>query len=766
MFSKSKINIAMAATLAFTSVGCSDFLNGKKAEPQVMELSDARFKCLQSLPNQLQKFSVGDAQEKDIRDGSDCMIEALLYFNKRTFGSLPNAYTVEEMRKFFGKYFLKENNVTPQFAAELMKIKQALLGGATTYITKEEIIRLVEILKVVREEAVQLAPHVKILLNQKTQKTAEWEQITLATDQLRLALQRLLDKTQIAKSEYSFEDAKKALAGFSEFIRGETPFAPYDQYGEWIPVVESVKNILMGERAQFTSKLQWSESLDTLINLYELALKYHYSLSDLKFEDRSKLRQVSQFLGQSLQLIQNSHGLKTTGRITIKDIDNLIEQLTAKFPSSISGKALKKTYRAVLIKVLDPERKSDTRDLQGLERKHLATIAREFNIWRLHQSFVDSLQYDEMGGGYTQSELYQAYTKFNRSFVIEKGLVDDAFEQKALELAWQDYGEILKKETPVSFNEQGRLIIARDAKNMKQTWKSLTKANFVRALARLLTLGWGDNTKGRMTSASISQPGLISWYDDFQEIGRDLKAFDPRSANSGGRSFLEANFFTFSGNGDQAMDQSETYEFVSTLVAAGLSSSQAVQDHMGLAGCLIEEKDVFGNAFIKEECFKSQIRKHFDLYFNNLPGMVQYVRSLSTADWEQFYRHLAVASEAPSQKRGYVETANIRTMVTILHYIEGLMVMYDADGSSTLSLDEIYAATPRFMSFFKTVTDTKSETLLEEGFAYLVFRGSIPGAGGLARFQWDKMWGIDDARRMEIVRIFGTLKDQLNKPKN
>ncbi|KHD88164.1 MAG: hypothetical protein OM95_10365 [Bdellovibrio sp. ArHS] len=765
MFFKNTFRILTSVTVALTSAGCSEFLNGKKAEPQVMELSDARFKCLQSLPQQLQKFSVGEAQEQDIRDGADCMTEALLYFNKRTFGSLPNAYTVEEMRKFFGKYFLKENNVSPQFAAELMKIKRALLGGSTTYITKEEIVHIVEIMKVVRDEAVLLAPHIKILLNQKTQNTAEWEQISQATDQLRRALQRLLEKTQVSKSEYSFEDAKKALAGFSEFIRGETPFAPYDQYGEWIPVVEAVKNVLMGERAQFTSQQQWSDSLDTLINLYELALKYHYSLSDLRFEDRSKLRQVSQFMGQALQLLQNSHTMKTTGRIAIKDIDNLILQLTTKFPSTASEKALKKTYRAVLIKVLDPERKADTRDLQGLERKHLATISREFNIWRLHQSFIDSLQFEEKEGGYTQSELFEAYKKFNRTFVIEKGLVDDAFEQQALELAWQDFGEILQKNIPVSFNDEGRLLITRNANQLKQTWKSLTKANLIRALARLLTIGWGENATGRMTSAFISQQGLINWYDDFQEIGRDLKAFDPRSANSGGRSFLEANFFTFSGNGDQAMDQSETYEFVSTLVAAGLSSAQALQNHMALAGCEVKEKDVFGNPYINQGCFRDKLHKHFHYYFNNLPGMVQYVQSLSVADWEQFYRHLAVAAEAPGQKPGLIETANIRTLVTILHYIEGMMVMYDADGSSTLSLDEIYAASPRFMSFFKTVTDTKSETLLKEGFAYLVFRGSIPGAGALAGFQWDKMWGVEDAQRMEIARIFGTLKDQLNKPK-
>lgn len=766
MFSKTKLLLTSFLSLSLVTTGCSEFLNGKKAEPEVIEFSDARFACLKNIPGQLKKFSVGDAQENDVRSGFDCMNEALRYFNKRTFGSIENGYTVEEMRRFFGKYFLKENNVSPEFAAELMKIKRALLGGSTSFITKEEIGRLIEILNVVRDEAVELAPHVKLLLNQKMQKQAEWEAITSATGQLRRSLQRLLEKTQIAKSDYSFEDAKAALSGFAAFIKGEEHFAPYDLYGEWVPVVEAVKNVLMGQRAQFAGLYQWSESLDTLIDLYELALKYHYSLRDLHFENAAKLRQVSQFLGQGMKLILNSHQMKTTGRIPVEDLDNLIEKALPKITDDIRVKSLKKVYRAVLIKILDPERRGDSRSLMGLEKKHIATLQREFNVWRLQQSFIDTLPMEEYGGGVNTKELLAAHAKFNKTFVIERGLTDDPFEQNALEQAWQDFGVQLKNPVPVSFNSDGRLIIDGRAADLKQTWASLTKANFMRTLSRLLLLGYGDNNQGRISEISMSKKGLVSWYDDFQELGLDLKAFDPRSANSGARSFLEANFFTFSGNGDEVMDHKETYEFVSTLFAAGLASSESVRQHMILAHCDVQEKDVFGYPYLKEACFKEQLRKHFAVYFNNMPGMVRYIQSLTAEQWDAFYNYLSVASAAPQQKVGFVETANIRTMVTIMHYIEGVMVLFDKDHNEKLSLDEVYAASPRFISFFRTVTGTQSETLLKEGFAYLVFRGTIPGATDLAGFQFSKIWGVGEAQRMEIVRLFGTLKEQLNKPAN
>lgn len=760
----------VAGLLALTSltgvVGCSEFLNGKKIDPEVIEFSDQRFACLQNIPDQLEKFSIGTAEEREIRQGFDCMAEALTYFNRKTYGSLQNAYTVEEMRRFFGKYFLKKNNVTPEFAAELMKIKRALLGGSTGHITKDEIVNLVEFLRLMRDEAVELAPHVKVLLTQTEQKSTNWEQISSAIDQLRRSLKRLLEKTQIAKSDYSFDDVKNALSGFAEFIRGQEPFAPYQKYSQWVPMVESVKIVLMGRRAQFAGVHQWNSALDTLMDLYELALKYHYVIGDFEFNDKAKLRQALQFLNQGLKLLENSHQMKNAGRIPVEDLDNLIDQALPQVSDFISARALKKTYKAVLLKILDPVRLGDSRSLMGLERKHLLSIQRELNIFRLHQSFIDNLPWSEQDG-FVQSQLVEAYKGFNARMVIEKGLTEDAFEQKALHNAWADIGSLLDSPNMVVFDVKGHLVISGNAATMKQNWSSLTKFNLMRALARMLMLGYADNISGKMTAAGMSEAGLVAWYDDFQELGLEIKAFDPRSANSGSRSFLEANFFTFSGNGDDLMNQSETVEFVSTLFSAGLSTSNAVADHMKKAGCAVGDlKDVFGLPYYQQECFQRQLQRHMSVYFANMPGMVHYIHGLNQTEWNQFFGFLLSASLVQDQKSGLIETANIRTMVTILHYIESVMVIYDRDRNSALSVDEVYAAAPRFMSFFKKVNPGTYEFLIKEGFAHLVFFGNIPGAGGIAAFQLKKLWGIDDARRMEIARLFGTLKEQLNTVEN
>lgn len=754
--------LTMATVLSLASIGCSDFVNGQKPEKEEIKFSNDRLSCLKDVPTSLKRFSVGTAKESEIREGIDCMRDALNYFQKKTYGAQGNAYTVDEMRRFFSKYFLKENVVTPAFAEELMKIKKALLGGSVQTLTKEEITRLVDVLAIVRDESVKLSPHVQVLLNQLPDKKANWDHVSMAVEQLRVSLQRLLEKTEISRSDYSFEDAKNALAGFSEFIKGTEPFAPYEQYSKWIPVVESVKNILMGRDAQIVTLRQWKDSLDTLIDLYGLALKYHYVIHNFDMSNQTKVREISQFVGQALDLLENCHQMKTAGIITLGDIDSLIDAAVPALKINIREISMKRLYRAGILRLLDPNRNGDSRGILGLEKRHLSSLRREYNVWRLNQSFVDFVSNKFKGASLSAANLLQTYGEFESNKVISKGLTSDPYEQVALQNAWIDLGDQLKAPVLVTYNNRGRMFETDSSFELKTTWKSLTKSNLIRAMSRGLMLAYGEKTTGVLSEARMSKKGLVAWYDDFNDLMTDLKAFDPRTGNTGARSFLEANFFTFSGDGNDWMDMRETYEFISVLFSAGLASAGNIQDDITMKpGCALPKKDVFGMRYINEQCFKAYLRRGFKGYFDNLPNMARYVERLNDTQWEDFYSSLKAASSSPDPIPGTIETANVRTMVTIVHYVEAIMVIYDRDRNQTLSLDEVYAATPRFMSFIRGIGKSSSETILEQGFAFLVFKGHIPTAWELTKFQAQKNW-IGEATRADILRLFGSLREQLN----
>ncbi|MFM6927633.1 MAG: hypothetical protein ACKOX6_04175 [Bdellovibrio sp.] len=758
---KRNLLLSIAAVLGLASTGCSDFMNGQKAPKEEIKFSNDRLACLKDVPRTLKKFTVGTAKEAEIRDGFDCLRDGLTYFQKKTYGAQGNAYTMDEMRRFFSKYFLKENVVTPEFAQELMKIKKALLGGSVQTLTKEEITRLVDVLAITRDEAVKLSPHVQVLLNQLPNKKSDFERVSSAVEQVRSSFQRLLERTELSKSEYSLDDAKAAFSGFSDFIKGTEPFAPYEQYSKVIPIVESVKNVLMGREAQIVTLRQWKDSLDTLVDLYGLALKYHYVIHNFDVSSESKVREVSQFIGQGLDLIEHCHQMKTKGLIPLEDLDSLIETAMPVLKLDIREMSIKRLYRAGILRLLDAHRNGDSRGILGLDKGHLASLRREFNVWRLNQNFIDAVSAESRGQAMTQESLLKSYREMGNGNSLQKGFSNDPYEQTALQNAWIDLGEQLKAPVLLTYNKHGRMFEVDAHITLPTSWKSLTKSNLMRAMSRGLMLAYGDNQAGVLSEARLSRKGLITWYEDFTDLMTDLKAFDPRTGNTGGRSFLEANFFTFSGNGDDSMDIRETYEFVSVLFSAGLSSASDIQTDIESSGCAVNVKDIFGNRYLNENCFQARLRKGFGGYFDNLPNMASYVARMNDTQWNDFYNSLKSASLAPDQRPHLIETANVRTMVTIVHYVEAIMVVYDRDRNQTLSLDEVYAATPRFMAFLQGLGKSSSDTLLKQGFAYLVFYGRIPGAWDLTAFQAKKIW-LGEATRSDILRLFGSLKDQLN----
>jgi hypothetical protein len=453
--------------------------------------------------------------------------------------------------------------------------------------------------------------------------------------------------------------------------------------------------------------------------------------------------------------------MRAVGLIPLEDIDRLIEDILPWTKISLSEKALKKSYRAILLKMLDPGGGRDSRSLLGLEKKHLVALQREFNIWRLQQSFVDSLFKSEKDLGLRPQEIFQKYLKFDKVVLIENDIARDPYEQRALVRAWEDLGHLLEKPISGHFNPSGLFVLTPNHSVMRHNWHSLSQENLMRAISRMLLMGYGHNVKDRLSDTGMTKAGLISWFDDFQEVGLELKAFDPRAANSGSRSFMEANFFTFSGNGDQYMDHRETYEFVSLLFSAGLFSSEVIRKQMVKANCAISERDVFEYPFLEGGCFKIQLKKNFSQFFENMPGLSRYINNLNQEQWDLFYGYLLQASEVPAQRKGFVETANLRTMVMIVHYLESILICFDKDLSDSLSLEEVYRAAPRFLSFLKTMSPVSNETLIREGFAYLVFEGKIPTASDLFSFQVEKLKGLGEAERLEIVRIFGALKDKI-----
>lgn len=774
MFSKTLslgriLSLMLVLAGATQLVACGDFLKGQRKQSEVIELENQKLNQLQHLPENLRKLSLGEIKESEIHETFETLRHALEYFSRRTQGSVPDGYTVADIRSFFGTYFLKQNNVSPELAQEMMKFKKAIFGGSEKWITKKEIGQCVELLNILEEQTILLAPHFKVLLLKDKDK-ADWQKITAATDVLHQSLRKLLKNTELYKSDYSFEDAKNLVVGIANFISGEQLLASYQLAAQWGPLVVAIKNVLIGENARFAGIGDWNLALDNFIDLYEVALKHYYVVSSVSINDAQDLRQFSQFVGQIFRLFEKSYQMQKTAEIPFTAIDELVEKVVEArlLPKGLQVESIKKAYRIIVLRILEPQRNGDTRALLSLRKAHLQSLRREFNIWRLSQSFVDQIKWDSDDKVSRQGAADQ-YDLYDFDYVIRAGLERDLFEKEALRTAWKDFGLLLKSKNFVGFDEDGRLLITTKAQQKivfeRHSWKSLTKVNLIRSLSRILLIGYGDKGPAELSSGALSVGSLRKWYEEFNPIGQDLKIFDKRSPDPGQRSFLEANFFTFSGNGDERMDSYETFEFVSFLFGAGLGSSTQIQSAMGKGKCEISEIDEFGYPMMEETCFKNVMRANFAEFFINLPQLSAEVKAMTPAQWDEYYGALLTGTRVSPSAEKRIEVADLRTMVMVLHYVESLIQIYDRNGNQAFSYAEIETAFPRFASFLRKTNPGHDDTDLTDGFAYLLFYGAKPSTAQVLWLKGMKMVGaLPESRRAQIIKVFQVLKADMAKP--
>lgn len=760
-FSDVFLSWVVAMAMAFSLGACTRFLKEKNPEPQSLEMSDAKFLCLQHLPDQLHKFIRGQVMDQDIREGFRCTTEALLYFKNKTRGTYAEAYAPEDLRNFFGKYFLKENNVTPVFAMELFKLKKALFGGSDKIITKLEIQKVVDLLNQLKEQAVFMAPHMITLLGQNPDPTPE--DLDQAIQQVSQSLLAILKQVDLVNSNYSFEDLKKLMEGLDDFINTADTFHLNEKLSSNMKVVEAAKNIVISENVALDRFRDWQVIFKTGTGLYREVLRYLYFLKGEDLDHPQRLQALLTMVSNAFQILEESLPMQTQGGIHFNLIDSLLDRLEEKkwLPAQLSSEALKQTYKKIILRGLDPYRHHDPRGLHTLTRTHVLVLKQELKSFQIHQNFIDQLKWDQKDR-VRFKDLKRAALAYTPRSYIRDVLKTGDLEEESLLRTWKQGRDLLLKKHPVVFDSSGRLRVTPRLQREERSWNSLTKWNLMRALTRFLHLGYGQKEGFSDMPEEISPEGLKLWYEDFRQIGQELKAFDRRSQNAGARSFREANLFTFGGNGDGLMSVAETFDFVSFLIAGGMSSAEEIRQAMllGGRGCGLKEKDIFDYPMLNEECFKAQLRQNFPLYFSNLPGLVKEVSALSENEWNEFYSNLMKGARGVTSEGGPVETSDLRTAVMILHYVESLMSVYDRDLSGKLNEGEIRDAAPRFYEFMKVSSPVDSPWLVKDFFLYLLIKGEKPTVLSYSYFQGEKIFGrFQEVGRGEILRVFKVLKE-------
>lgn len=774
--------LVLSAVSVVVFSGCDRLLRSSQSESEkknagIVELSPQGLECLKEAPKIIQSYFNDQASEEQIHQVSACLGESLSTFVKFTQGKEANTYTDQELRHFFNRYLLKENQISPEFMIELMKIKTVIVGGAKATMTRAELDRIQSFIKILSAQLIQTRGLWKVYLFKAPTGTVNGKDLAIALEKGRGFIRQVIGASRLAGSLYELSDLKSFISELSGFL-GQSP--ELAEVTKWIPLVESLKVLFMGKHSPLNTEREWLDSLDWAARAYFLAIEYRYQIHRKDFSMVPSWNQLLDFVDRTLDVVEEAPVFQRDGKLQTVLIDRALDEFWKLdlFKTLVLPETVKKSYRMVILRVLErnPSRQAVAIEVHGLDRRHLSVLRIEYNIWKMTQTWInEQFQDGTIGAPVAYTKLLSAAVKFNHQSEIKK--MKEAKEQSDLfEVAWKDWQRLLKQDPALRWTLYSTLEIGKPLKSDEVSFVGLNYMNALRSLTRLVQRGYGEGQSRQVWNLHLKEKGLVSFEEDFRELGQAIGFLDPRSHNPGGRTFKEASFFTFHGNGNEYLSGLELFEELNLMISGGQTlTSWLIADGEHYKCATGEIDKVLSKPVFYENCFKDMLRKQNEFRLQSMPMLSREIKDFSSATWEEFYAQLMVVAGLEKRRAGIVEFAEIRTAVMVLQYVEVLMQVYDTNSNGRLSLDEMKIAAPRFRRFISGLADkeiAKSlprlqkflpglrnfDDIVDHIFLCMMYEGRRPGVNDLITFAGKRALGLGEIGRTDLVRVLSVLK--------
>lgn len=747
--------------LALGASGCSNLFGQKPDEKKPLEIKMNA--CMKDLKANLGLW-FQDGQG-DIGASIDCAAGAINEFSHRVQGQTKEVYTRAELSSFISDILTAESSPnagsTADLTAEILHVKQIILGGSDSLVTKDELARLRSLLLRARPFMVQLSPNLKTLLFRA--ESADVKQVASAKD----SLAAILD---LVATEFERNDVGRPEAGFRDLLKSANKLGMKNtDVASWIPLAESVKVLVLGGEPDQLRSREWAPMIRAISKTWGLALVAKYTLAS-----------NNQVLGSDFGTLQASvkdvMSLLTTavashdGAIPNANFEQLVDLLAAKemlprvkgFP--VGAETIKDLLPVVFGKLLYGRSKPSYQRL-GLRfgQEQLETLNQVVNDWLAGQVLINralkghsDLSVSEFGTALTT-------VQFARGDFIDAGVAAQAASaQKQLLL-------FMAKGRPPVLDARGRIVVVtrKDLPRLKST--DLNLLNATRVIIGSVLSGWAEDKTAADTMAGLLDKEVQDVYLDFRELGHDLNFMDIRSNQAGIRTFMETAVFMSSSDGNDRMGLQEGVEWLNYVLSGGAIADSfyaKIASYVARDGkvCAVPKTDVLGNPKVRASCFREAFAKYYEEFIPNLPRMISWIRADGSGKRLQ---GLIAGLEAAGRSRGLtdndVDSSEMRSMIPIAQYVESMFARHDANQNEVLDDKEIWGAFPLLSPFVKKMGNGSADSVDVQKtiLSWILTFGSVPdtstvGIAKLAGWYLIHGWFSEEADRLKILNVIGS----------
>lgn len=416
----SLFNLAFAAVMSFSLVGCGLKFGEKKKENQIAEVQGTS--CLKDSMASLKLFVAGEAEDEKLAEAFECLQKSIVTFKENIRGQDKNSYTPSEVAGFVTKNFVKDSslNLTPDLMKSIMKVKVLLVGGTEDRIQKSEVDAISSLIARLKPEVIRLNPHMKVLVQKYTPESGELteEKYDEAYRSVKITLKRLGGIVASCQREYQLNDLMDLAIEVLKMKNA--PQEKIDFLLKAKPLIAKFKTSVLGGKPSLIGA-EWVKFAAAGAELYMQSIRIKYFLKPL---DESKKAERFKIYEQIAHDILSGLPELVDGRedkaIRTADLVDLIDTALVAFPElPLTGELVKQVSKLKLVLLgthaqgADAWTVADFRNLRDKLPKVFAMV----------QKAIDSLEHLKVKAeAYRKGEI--KYEDFARAETVLLGVVE------------------------------------------------------------------------------------------------------------------------------------------------------------------------------------------------------------------------------------------------------------------------------------------------------------------------------------------------------
>jgi hypothetical protein len=757
--------------------------------------------CMKDFGARFVDYFEGRATEDDVNRLANCSVRALQAFQKVARGKNNDRFTSQEIRNFLQQYFLEDIVLSDGLLRELMRVKQAFLGGEIEDFTPEDLVFAEKLIITFRDVFVRLHSSMPISLDRLKREDASYvDRVVSAVADASAILGRQI--TQVDAS-YKFEDLARL---FDEVARAFPRRARViEPVRERLNMAGCLKEILISpyrSREDVTST-EWKMILEDGARWFGVFAKLlnanaHYPSLTMG-EGRERLGLL---LNETLDLLERTTVRHCPPRLAlpngkcriepgipiaaIHEIIDLSEWDGKLLGVQFQRSTLKSLVTPVIQRLLgDTDLGPTGRQATRLTRAHLERVRKSIREWMIGARYVDAL-YARL-----VTPNFDATTEASTDSIVAPPACD------VLAIPCDDEQE------PVAIAEGLRAVFGRtvdlagpdgtrvlyDGKNASRgrSYQELASYAWLRPFLKRIVLGYIEDSPDSERAVGVQglnrkEFGML--VDHYWPLFLDLKVVGPKNLREedASKRFREASLFTQVSDGNNLLSVDEGVQLVLLMFSADPMSRDA---HVRVAEvCPTEGLDDFGRPKVEPHCYRKSFfdlrrenRKYVDLW-GGMPLLVDFYEGLGEKERAEFARSI----ETISRKSGKVEIESYFTSVDtqvatmIYHFIEGIFQRYDQDKNSRIDEKE---ADQAFVIFQRTLAEIAKKdpdnANVKAIFFWLLAKGEPPIPN--TKPWWKRYWDVPEfiwwswtspsfeADRLSLLKVFAALASASSLPR-